>query len=228
MKMKNLVIFDFDDTIVDNSTLDYMGFKIPCQKLGIDFPSKLKLKTYRKKGMTAKEIFNIFSNDNEITIKFLKLRKSFLKNKSSDYLIVKPFSSFVFKKLIKSNNELVICTVNNNPKMIRKFLKEKKLDQYFKKFFSIDNLGIFIENNNYSNRILIKTSLLRLIIKNSRNSNNDFLFIGNSLEDYYSAKKLKIKFIYLLNSYLPNPKINNLIKATKMNQIPDLIKGEKN
>jgi len=228
MKMKSLVIFDFDDTIVDNSDLDYLGFKIPCQKLGIDFPSKLNLKTYRKKGMTAKEIFRFFSKNNKILLEFLNLRKIFLKKESSNHLTVKPHAKLVFQKLTKLNYELIICTANNNPKMIIKFLKENNLNLYFKNIFSINDLNIILENNNSSNRILIKTSLLRLIIKNLKNSNKTFVYVGNSLEDYYAAKKLKIKFIYFLNSYLPNPKINNLIKITTMKQLTNLIQGEKN
>ncbi len=227
MKMESLVIFDFDDTIVDNSKLDYMGFKIPCQKLGIDFPTKSKLIIYRKKGMLAKEIIQIFSNDKKKLNEFLKLRKNFLKNKSSNYLKVKPYSNLVFQKLI-NNNKLIISTANNNTKMINKFLKENNLNQFFKKIFTINELGIELENNNSSNRNIIKTSLLKLIIKNYKNSIKHFIFVGNSLEDYYAAKKLKIKFIYFLNPYLPNPKINNLKKVTKMNQIPNLIMREKN
>jgi len=227
MKMKSLVIFDFDDTIVDNSKLDYMGFKIPCQKLGIGFPTKSKLITYRKKGMLANEIIQMFSSDNEKLNKFLKLRQNFLKNKSSNYLKVKPYSNLVFQKLINNNNELIISTANNNTKMVNKFLKENNLNKFFKKIFTMNKLDIELENNNFSNRILIKTSLLRLIIKNYKNSIKHFIFIGNSLEDYYAAKKLKIEFIYFLNSYLPNPKIVDLNKVTKMTQITDLIIGEK-
>ncbi len=227
MKMKNLVIFDFDDTIVDNSKLDYMGFKVPCQKLGIDFPTKSKLTTYRKKGMLAKEIIQIFSNDAKKLNEFLKLRQNFLKNESFNYLKVKPYSNLVFQKLINNNNELIISTANNNAKMVNQFLKENNLNKFFKKIFTINDLAIELENNNFSNRILIKTSLLRLIIKNYKNSVKHFIFIGNSLEDYYAAKKFKIKFIYFLNSYLPKPKIVNLNKVTRMNQIPDLLIGEK-
>jgi len=225
--MKDLIIFDFDDTITDNSALDYLGFKIPCQKLGINFPTKTKLVRFRKNGMIAKEIFQKFSNDEHKLNQFLKLRKNFLKKELSNHLETKPYSSLVFKKLLKDKNELMIATVNNNPKMIYKFLKEKNLNHFFKKIYTIKTLKINLENNNYSNRILIKTSLLKMIIKNHKNSFNNLIFIGNSLEDYYAAKKLKIKFIYFLNSYLPNPKINNLKKITRMNQIIDLIREEK-
>ena len=225
--MESLVIFDFDDTIVNNFELDYMGFKIPCQKLGINFPTKSKLQMYRRKGMLAKEIVQMFTNDQKKINEFLKQRKKFLKIESSNHLKVKPFSTLVFRKLIK-NNELIISTANNNPKMIKLFLKENNLDQFFKNFFTINDIGIKLKNDNFSNRILIKTSLLRLIIKNHKNSIKYFTFVGNSLEDYYAAKNLKIKFIYFINSYLPNPKINNLKKVTSMKQIPHLITENKN
>ena len=225
--MKNLIIFDFDDTITDNSKLDYMGFKIPCQKLGVNFPTKSKLVKFRKNGMIAKEIFQKFSNDGKKLNRFLKLRKNFLKNEALNYLEIKPYSNSVFKKLNNNDNKLVIATANNNPKMVSKFLREKNLNQFFKKIFTTNTLNINIENNNYSNRILIKTSLVRMIIKNHKNSFENFVFIGNSLEDYYAVKKLKIKFIYFLNPYLPNPKINNLKKITRMNQIVNIIMEEK-
>ena len=225
--MKNLIIFDFDDTITDNSKLDYMGFKIPCQKLGVNFPTKSKLVKFRKNGMIAKEIFQKFSNDGKKLNRFLKLRKNFLKNEALNYLEIKPYSNSVFKKLNNNDNKLVIATANNNPKMVSKFLREKNLNQFFKKIFTTNTLNINIENNNYSNRILIKTSLVRMIIKNHKNSFENFVFIGNSVEDYYAVKKLKIKFIYFLNPYLPNPKINNLKKITRMNQIVNIIMEEK-
>ena len=113
-------------------------------------------------------------------------------------------------------------------KIIYKFLKEKNLNQFFKKIFTINTLNIDLQNNNYSNRILIKTSLLKLIIKNYKYSIKYIIFIGNSLEDYYAAKKCKIKFIYFINPYLQNPKIKNLKKVTKMKQILNLIMSERN
>jgi len=225
--MKNLIIFDFDDTIVDNSKLDYLGFKIPSKKLDINFPTRTKLNKFRKNGMIAKEIFQEFTNDEKILNQLLQSRKNFLEKTSIDYLEIKPYSNLVFQKLLNAGNELMIATANNDPKMVDKFLIEKNIHQYFKNIFSKNTLNIHLESNNYSNRLLIKTSLLRMIIKNYKNSFDNFIFIANSLEDYYAAKKHKIKFIYFLNSYLPNPKINNLKKITKMNQIIDLILVEK-
>lgn len=222
--MKNFIIFDFDDTIVDNSKLDYMGFKIPCKKLDIFFPSKLELKKFRKKGYTAKKIISFFSKDNEKISEFLKQRKSFLQKESLTYLTLKSNCRYVFKKLVELDCELVICTVNSNPKMIKAFLKANKLDHFFQRIFTYKTLGITLENNSYSNRILLKTSLLHLIIKKMNSSKNIF-FIGNSVEDYFAAKKSKIHFFYFLNSYLPNPKIKNLIKFTEMKQLLSLLRG---
>lgn len=228
MKMTNLIIFDFDDTIVDNSKLDFMGFKIPCKNLNLDFPTESKLKYYRKKGMMAKEIIQFYTHDDKKIIKFLKQRKKFLSADSYDYLKIKPYSKTVFQKLINSNNELIICTANNNPKNIVNFLKKNNLDHFFRNVYSMKTLGFMIENNDFGNRVLIKTSLLKFIIKHHKNSFKKLFFIGNSLEDYNAAKKLKINFIYFLNPYLPEPRIKNLFKINQLTQILNLIHEEKN
>ena len=40
--MIRLIIFDFDDTITDNSLLDFKSFYFTCRKFGIEFPTKNK------------------------------------------------------------------------------------------------------------------------------------------------------------------------------------------
>lgn len=221
--MKNLIIFDFDDTIVDNSKLDYMGFKIPCTNLNLDYPNPSILKKYRKKGMIAEKIIELYTDDNKKIIKFLEQRKIFLNNNSNKYLKIRPYSKVVLKKLINSNNELLICTANSNPKNIRTFLEKNNLDGLFKNLYSIQNLVFKIDNNNFENRILIKTSLLKFIIKNKKNSYHKLFYIGNSLEDFKAAKKLKINFIYFINPYLPKPNLKNLLKINEFKQILNII-----
>ena len=89
-------------------------------------------------------------------------------------------------------------------------------------------LKVKLDNSNYSNRILIKTSLIRLAIKQNTITNKNILYIGNSLEDYDVAKELKINFIFLVNQYLPNPKINGLKKISSMKNLFKIISGERN
>lgn len=227
--MYKLLIFDFDDTIVDNSTLDYMGFKIPCETLSIPYLSKSELSTYRKKGLLAKEIIQIYSIMNAQTLKeFLRLRKKFLLKESCNYLKIKSYSKLLFERLNKSNIELVICSANSNGKMINDFLIKNELKSYFKHIFTMDDFKIKLDNSDYSNRILIKTSLIRLAIKQNKISKKNILYIGNSLEDHIAAKELKIKFIYFINHYLPNPKISGLKKISNMKKLLKIILGERN
>lgn len=222
--MYKLIIFDFDDTIVDNSKLDYMGFKIPSKILNITCPTKLELYTYRKKGLLAKEIIQIFSNIDEQTLNnFLKLRKKFLLKESVKYLKIKPNSKSLFKKLEKSDINLIICSANNNGKMIKTFLIKNKLKSFFKFIFTMNDFQINLDNSYYSNRILIKTSLIRSTLKQNKIYKKDILYVGNSVEDYVAAKSLKIKFIYFSNPYLPNPKIVGLKKISNMKNLSKII-----
>ena len=47
--MTKCVIFDFDNTLVDNSKLDYEGFKQPSHQLGLHIFSKKALVLHRKR-----------------------------------------------------------------------------------------------------------------------------------------------------------------------------------
>jgi phosphoglycolate phosphatase-like HAD superfamily hydrolase len=223
MTLSSLVIFDFDDTIVNNDKLDYMGFKIPCTILNLNFPSKKKLQTYRIKGKSAKEIIIEINGHTKKLDKFLKIRNAYLIHESINYLYLKSYSKLLFNKLNKFNFDLIICSANSNPIIIKKFLKKNNIEYLFKDIVTMNDLNKHIDNSTYSNRILIKTKLLNLIHKKYDLSKNNFIFIGNSLEDYNASIKSKIKFIYLLNTYLPIPKLKNLTKVSKMNQIFDII-----
>jgi phosphoglycolate phosphatase-like HAD superfamily hydrolase len=225
--MYQLIIFDFDDTLVDNSSIDYMGFKIPCKILNIQYPSKSELNVFRKKGLVAKEIIQIYSNiDNQTLTKFLTLRKKFLLKESINYLKIKPNTKLLLRRLEKANLKLIICSANNNKKLIDNFLKQNKLRTFFEQIYVINNLKIKLENNNHSNRILIKTSLIRLAIKQHQISTKNILYIGNSLEDQISAIESNIKFIYFINKYLPNPRISGLKKISNMKNLQKIILGE--
>ena len=89
------------------------------------------------------------------------------------------FAKKIPKSLLKINGKTIL------ERQISLF-KKNNLNQYFEKIFTINELGIELENNNFSNRIIIKTSLLRLIIKNYS------CLTGITLTDY-SAFGFKIR-----------------------------------
>ena len=79
--MKKLIIFDFDDTITDNSYLDYNSFLFASKKLNLILPKKDDILESRKKGMLAKDITKSYLKKlgkTETFSEYMDLRKQFL------------------------------------------------------------------------------------------------------------------------------------------------------
>ena len=125
--MIRLIIFDFDDTITDNSFLDYNAFVTPCKQLKIKIPQRNEFIKLRKKGLIAKEIMMKIlkkQNKEDMLSEYLELRKKFLFKESIKYLILKKNTKSLLNYLKKSSMKLVICSANNNKKRTIKFIKK--------------------------------------------------------------------------------------------------------
>ena len=86
--MIQLVIFDFDDTIIDNRFSDYQGFIIPCQKLKLFNPPLKEIYHLRKEGVLAKDIVLRLSKKHEKKFsieKFLAIRRIFINGTNSNH-----------------------------------------------------------------------------------------------------------------------------------------------
>jgi len=215
--MTKCIIFDFDNTLVDNTKLDYEGFKKPSYQLGLHIFSKKDIILHRKHGLLANEIIkkiklkekNNFSINN-----FLNLRKIFLNSVESNiFLELRTGSKELLYFLKKNNVKCYLCSVRSNKKTIYLFLKKNNLLQYFSGILLPKDLKINIDNSNHSNRILIKTSLIRKITK--KINSNDIVYVGDSSEDIISAKRLFIKFVLFKSFYLRNDDVT-LSKVTNM------------
>ena len=220
--MIRLIIFDFDDTITDNSFLDYNAFVTPCKQLKIKIPQQNEFIKLRKKGLIAKEIMMKIlkkQNKEDMLSEYLELRKKFLIKESIKYLILKKNTKSLLNYLKKSSMKLVICSANNNKKRTIKFIKKNNLRSKFSNILFMDDLNFHIDNQQKNNRILIKSSLLRHIIKTSSFKKKEILYIGNSDEDKTAAKKNKIQFIYFQNTYLTNIKNKNTVCSMSELQI---------
>ncbi len=204
--MIKLIVFDFDDTIINNDKVDYQAFKIPFKQLGISIPSSNEIKSLRRKGLLAKEIASNYlmkTNETALIEEFLLLRKKFLQNKKSiSFFYLKKDIKPLFNQLNRKKINCVLCSSRDNKKFIMIFLKKNKIVKYFSHIYLIEDLGMKIENSISNNRTLIKKLLLNKIIKDLKIRSNEILFIGNSQEDITAAKKLKINFVYYQNSYL--------------------------
>ncbi|WP_048109283.1 HAD family hydrolase [Nitrosarchaeum koreense] len=204
--MINLIILDFDDTITDNRLLDFKAFEIPCKNLGIHPPSLKMISSSRKKGLLARDIMQKHLKKigkSNLLSDFLSKRDTFLSDSKSMYHLqlkkhVIPILSLLKRKKIKC----ILCSARKNKQMVKSFLKYNKIDSYFFTTYFMHDLGFVIDNIVRSNRVLIKTSLLKQIIKDEHIDPQRVLYVGNSSEDLEAATLLKIHFVYVENDYL--------------------------
>jgi len=204
--MIQLIIFDFDDTLVNNHNLDYKSFEIPCKKLSLIPPTKKDIKLSRKKGFLAIHMIKNYLkelNRKEFFKRFIKERNNFLEQDQTHYLTTQKNTHKLLQFLKKKNIKMIIITANKNKKAVLNFLHNEKLFRYFYKILFMDDLHIQLNNSTSSNRVLIKSSLLNKSLKNSKTPKTEILYVGNSLEDFESSKYFKINFIHFQNEYLP-------------------------
>lgn len=218
--MIKIVIFDFDDTLIDNRELDYQGFRIPCKRLGLKIPSKKKILFLRGKGLLAEKIVTLLCNNQKLKKDFLEIRKNFIHSKETvPFLKLKIGTKLILETLKKKDIICFISSVRTNKNTINKFLKEKKIEKLFKGIYLPNDIKLKISNTTVNNRILIKTSIIKYIIKKFLLKTDEIIFIGNNNEDYKSASKIGVKFIFFKNQYLSDIKYNNIIKVKTMKEL---------
>ena len=209
--MIRLIIFDFDDTITDNFLLDLKSFYFTCKQFDVKLPTKNKILKFRREGLLASDISkHLVGNSNKIDLdSFIIHRKKFLENNSVKYLRLKKNIKKLFSFIKTKEIKIVICSANKHKFIIEDFLKINKIFHKFSKILTMAELGFTIDNSSFSNRVLIKKSLLHNILKKFNVSTNEIVFVGNSLEDLQSANYFGIPFIYFQNNYLPLQKKKN-------------------
>ena len=223
--MTRLIIFDFDDTITDNFSLDFKSFYFTCKKFGIKSPTKNKILKYRREGLLASDISkHIVYNSNKIDLdSFIMHRKKFLEKNSIKYLRLKKDIKKLFSFIKTKKIKCIICSANEHKFIVENFLKSNKIFHNFSKILTMDKLGFKIDNSSFSNRVLIKKSFFHHILKKFNVSANEIIFIGNSLEDFQSANYFRIPFIYFQNFYLPLQKKKNIHTVNSMIELRQTI-----
>ena len=222
--MTKLIIFDFDDTITDNFLLDFKSFYFTCKKFGIKCPTKNKILKFRREGLLANDISKQLIDNNKIDLDaFITYRKEFLENNSVKYLRLKKNIKKLFDFIKTKEMKNVICSANKHKFIIENFLKANKIFHNFNKILTTDELGFRIDNTSFSNRVLIKNSLLHNVLKKFKIPTSEIVFVGNSLEDLQSANYYGIPFIYIQNYYLPLLKKKNIYAVNSMTKLRKII-----
>ena len=208
--MIRLIIFDFDDTITDNFLLDLKSFYFTCKQFDVKLPTKNKILKFRREGLLANDISKQLIDNNKINLdSFITYRKEFLENNSVKYLRLKKNIKKLFDFIKTKEMKNVVCSANKHKFIIENFLKANKIFHNFSKILTMKDLGFRIDNSSFSNRVLIKNSLLHNILKKFKITTSEIIFVGNSMEDLQSANYFEIPFIYFQNNYLPLQKKKN-------------------
>jgi phosphoglycolate phosphatase-like HAD superfamily hydrolase len=227
--MIQLVIFDFDDTITDNSLFDYQSFVFTCKKLNLQIPKKNKIIKLRKKGFTAKEIIKMLKLYDKKTSmdEFIEIRSKFLDMEKFQCKIkLKNKTKYLLYFLLRKKIRCILCSAKINKQFVINFLKKENIHKYFQKTYFMKDLNILLDNLDESNRILIKNIILKKILKDEKLLSSEIIYIGNSNEDYQAAKNKNLKYIHYQNSYLKKLEEKNVIKVNNMYKIVKIIEKE--
>jgi phosphoglycolate phosphatase-like HAD superfamily hydrolase len=107
--MIQLIIFDFDDTLVSNRNLDYKSFEIPCKKLSLIPLTKKDIKLSREKGFLATHVIKNYLkelNKKELFKKFVTERNNFLEQDQTNYLTTQKHTHELLQFLKKKKLQL--------------------------------------------------------------------------------------------------------------------------
>jgi len=178
------ILFDFDGVILDSMKIRTDGFReifSSFQKKDVDqlvdFHNKNGgLSRYVKIEYFFKRILNEdidAQKINEIAARFSKIMRNKLTDKS---ILIEPTINFIVKNHTTFNFHIVSGSDQNE----LRFLCEKlKLSGYFVSIFGSPS---------------VKDDLVANIIKNHNYKKSETIIIGDSVNDFNSAKKNKIKF----------------------------------
>lgn len=185
MKFKN-IFFDFDGVIVDSNEIKSNAFFKLFESYDLKIAKKI-LKHHKDNiGMSRFDKFQFYL-------------KYYIKDNSLDMnYLEKKFSNLVVQKVIESefikgakeflntnynNFNFFLCT-STPQKEIQKILSKKNIYHFFKKIYGSP---------------INKVEQINNIVKDFKIDKKKSIFIGDSINDYQSAKSCDIKFILMAN-----------------------------
>ena len=185
MKFKKL-IFDFDGVILNSHTVKTQAFKYVFLKYGKTIANNAKKYHLNNVGKSRYDKFNFilskyFKKGKYPNIKEIEKNFSNFCDPKISKLKVSKKLLFFFKKKYKKIKFYISTGMPQNK--IKKIVKRKGLNKYIIKSYGSPETKI-----NHIKKISKKTE------------KNNILFIGDSHEDYKSAKKCNINFILKINS----------------------------
>tara|TARA_B110000438_G_scaffold241687_1_gene240905 strand:+ start:166 stop:843 length:678 start_codon:yes stop_codon:yes gene_type:complete len=200
---KKLIIFDFDDTLTDNSERDLHSFQHIIKKFNLKLMDKNKIFDWRKNSMTSEFIIKNLMNSNEEQLyqKYSQERLFFLEKNSSytNYVKLKSCTLEILKKLKDDKYILALNSIQSNHNNFLEIVKNFKIKDYFNEIVT-DKLTS--SHNSYENRYNTKKKLYEKIFKKIKiDEPEKILVIGNLFSDILPANNLGIESIMIKGSF---------------------------
>ena len=215
MEVKN-IIFDFDGVILNSHKTKTDAFEKIFSKYGKSIGKKAKKYHLKNAGKSRYLKFKYIIN-NILKYKSSKKNMEYLDKEFSNYCDSKILKLEISKNLmqyLKKNykNKNFFISTGTPQKKIEEIIKKKKIKKFFKKIYGSP---------------LKKIAHINKIISKYKNKSKT-IFIGDSEEDYKSAKICGIDFLLKLNSESKNlnlPKKVNKFRSFKFIEKNFLIKN---
>jgi len=219
---KKLIIFDFDDTLTDNSERDLQSFQHIIKKFNLKLRDKNEMYNWRKNSMTSEFIIKKLMNSNEEQSyqKYFQERLFFLEKNSSytNYVKLKSCTLEILKKLKNDKYILALNSIQSNHKNFLNLLEKLKIKNYFQEIITNKLIS---SNSSYQDRYNMKKIMYKKILEKLKIDNlNDVLVIGNLFSDILPANALGIDSIMIKGSFGFDNSQNHLInKISKLEEI---------
>tara|TARA_B110000003_G_C16646608_1_gene532356 strand:- start:1161 stop:1781 length:621 start_codon:yes stop_codon:yes gene_type:complete len=175
--LEKVFIFDLDGTLLDSKTGILLSLEIVLKKYS---PEALPFLNESIIGPPIKGMLDSLINDSSLV---LDLAQHYRVHYDSVGFLETKLYHGVRVGLTQLDNSLLFVSTNKPEKVALKILKKLKINNLFQKIICIDS-------GTFSNKAEIVKSIV------CGTSNTNITVIGDSQDDYYSAKKNNCKFVF--------------------------------
>ncbi|HJU13548.1 MAG TPA: HAD hydrolase-like protein [Candidatus Nitrosotalea sp.] len=199
-----LVIFDLDDTLIDNTLLDVDSFKHTLYLFSLQAPSGKTIVRWRKNGMIATNIFRrlVKKRDRPLLERLARARLDYLSNGGGGLGLVRARDGAIetLDEIKRKGNLIAVVSSRKDRAIIKKILREIGLSRYVDGVYCAadckdckDGRQSFIE---------LKVKLYRLALSDHQSHTDEKpIAVGNLVSDIVSARRLGILPIAIRGSY---------------------------
>jgi phosphoglycolate phosphatase-like HAD superfamily hydrolase len=200
---KKLIIFDFDDTLTDNSERDFQSFQYIIKKFKLNSMNKNEIINLRKNSNNSEFIIKkiINSNNQKLYNECYQERLFFLeKNLSYENYVKLKFCTLEILNRLKINKYLIaLNSIQSNHTNFLNVVENFKIKNYFHEIVTDNSIS---SNSSYQNRYNVKKILYEKILNRLKiNDPKDVLVVGNLFSDILPANSLKIDSIMIKGSF---------------------------